>query len=84
MSRQCSVGIRTCRLRTPYGFRFLVVMLVLGLVGSCMAAFNGNTYVTVESTTQGVEDIYSVRDDFYVTTRKGKWGQAPFRVMIFA
>ena len=34
-----------------------------------MAAFNGNTYVTVESTTQGVEDIYSVRDDFYVTTR---------------
>lgn len=33
------------------------------------AASDANTYVTVESSTTGVEGIYAVGDDFYVTTR---------------
>ena len=33
------------------------------------AASAANTYVTVESSTTGVEGIYAVGDDFYVTTR---------------
>ena len=36
---------------------------------SAWPAVDWNTYVTVESSTLGVEAIYSVRDDFYVTTR---------------
>ena len=49
----------------------LAVSAIVGMMLSSelFAAINNNEYVTVESTTPGVEEIYAVRDDFYVTTR---------------
>ena len=49
----------------------LAVSAIVGMMLSSelLSAINNNEYVTVESTTPGVEEIYAVRDDFYVTTR---------------
>jgi len=49
----------------------LAVFAIVGMMLSSelLSAISNNEYVTVESTTPGVEEIYAVLDDFYITTR---------------